>query len=745
MDWSVGAGYSGLYAETNKRESAKQDLATLSVLNQEMKADKVEQEQAQLKEQAYYDQISKFADTLLAPDRARLNEKAKSMSGMIRNHLKQYGGDMTKFFENGGHRMLGDYKSSIINSEESSTMLDNKKNMERILDMQSKGFGHLINPTDMFNLKSYQETGQGKITSTGMLTEVKMPDPNSEIWGKEIDAKTILYNEGNYTKFKANYLLSFPDAGEPSEADLLGFVASQHSDILGKNYQKPMQERKMARDEFESDRTYGRGNFEKDREYDYREYRDDVGDGQWDKTHEMALRKERMEQEVALINAYAKEGGAKKSENSPTGYVNGLGEPVTKEDAGAINNFQYSMDAAIQQMNNEVTSIDGITSTATDVYKSLFGDGVLQDNTDGYREDGSGGTGSTTIGMILGGMNNGKANSIRELENSYHRIRASKSIMNGQVATTALLKTGVLPMDDKGEIKNFDLSQNRDVFGADGVRVSDYASDARLNPDGSTNLLSGENFASEVAKTTFKVKGMSTGFIGKDKAGNDIMITDKVTRGSSGKFTAKDKASKEWAERNYDQKGGVRHGMFITMQNEKGQVFHKLMDSNLEKSMLGQFAAMNIGLVKNSKAQASRVADGNTAKTKQAGEIYKSLRNDPESMAKIRQQTVVATNSPNVAKFDGAAISFYTHLKKQYEQSGNNVSIDALIKEGSFYKMVQSATDTPEEREKLNKISRDPSSGEYSIINFLIENTDYDGGADWKETLKYIQSIKYNK
>ena len=54
MDWSVAQGISGLYTDVNKKQSAKDELGYLQNLKTMQKNERIEKEQAQLKEQAYY-------------------------------------------------------------------------------------------------------------------------------------------------------------------------------------------------------------------------------------------------------------------------------------------------------------------------------------------------------------------------------------------------------------------------------------------------------------------------------------------------------------------------------------------------------------------------------------------------------------------------------------------------------------------------------------------------------------------
>lgn len=723
MDWSGALGYAGLYENVNKRESAKQDLATLSVLSQEVKQQKKEQEEAQLKEQAYYDQISKFADTLLAPDRARVNEKSKGMAQMVRNHLKQYGGDISKFWANGGHKIIGDYKNSIINSDESSIYLENKKNMERILDMQSKGFGHLLNSTDSFNLKQYEATGKGRITYTGMLSELKMPDPNSEIWGKEITADRILHNEGNYMKVYTNYKIEFPNAGEPTQQDLLQYVAARHSDMLGTNWQKPMQERSQAFQEFDSSRKFEHDVYSDNRDFKFREYQQQMQNYQWEKGFQLEADAQDFNQQLQMLELeYANNGGARKSSSSSTGYMNAQGDPISKEDYAATNNFMSDMENVNAIMNSEINSIDKITSTTSDVYKSILGEDTLLDNNYSYY-DRSGNGGGSMINTVF---------------DRQYKPRGSKIIFTGQVAETALKNTGLFKMDADGNIKNLNLEQNPDLFSANGVRIKDWSAGSLKPKEGFFY----DNYAQQISGTTFKVKGIVTGVVGKDNQNNDVLITDVTKVGDNGKTVISESKTKEW---NKNYKAGNKqfnHKMLVAIENEKGQVFYKPIDGNVEKTMLSTFAGMNVGGIKRGKAVASQMAQQRMDKKGQAVRIYKDLLKDGSSMSQIRQQVQIVSQNPNSNKFDDAAISFYTHLKNQYEINGKNVKLNQLVKNGTFYQMLQSATDTPEEKQRLNRLLQNPKARSYDFAKFIIDNTDYEGGQDWLETLKFAQSAK---
>jgi hypothetical protein len=246
-DWAIGMGYSALYDTGRKRESQKEELGMLGVMQQQLDKEKLESEQDQLKQQAYMEQVSKFSDTLLAPDRDKINRKAKDMAVGIRENIKTFGGNMGKFLENGGHRVMADYKSAITNSEESSQYLDNKKNMDRIVDMQMKGFGHLLNPKDKANLQDYEKNKGGIVTYSGQMSEIEMPPASEYDYDEEIPTEDILYNKENYAKILGNYLMTYPENQNPSREDLIAFTNSQYKG-RGSDWQRDLAYRKFQQE-----------------------------------------------------------------------------------------------------------------------------------------------------------------------------------------------------------------------------------------------------------------------------------------------------------------------------------------------------------------------------------------------------------------------------------------------------------------------------------------------------------------
>ena len=239
MDWGIGIGLQGLYGKSNYIERNRNEMAAMDSMDaMKMRKDAMD-EQAQLKEQAYMEEISKFADTLLGPDRDKINEKAKFLQARMKEKVSYYGGDMQKFFADGGHKFIGDYKRSLISSPEATQFMENKKNMTMLLEMMSKKQGHLINARDYQSLVDYQNNGGGVVSFTGMYNEIQLPDLEAYDYGTEIPAQDIL--DQNYVAIYGNYIIDNPDKADLDPQDLkhelLAYTQMSYGG-KGKNWQR---------------------------------------------------------------------------------------------------------------------------------------------------------------------------------------------------------------------------------------------------------------------------------------------------------------------------------------------------------------------------------------------------------------------------------------------------------------------------------------------------------------------------
>lgn len=237
MDYGLAQSLHGLNYGPSKRDQAREELATLEAIRNDTLRQRKEEEIAQIEEQQYYDDISKQASLLLEPDFKKVNEKAKILAKKIKESIRSTGGSTSSFFRNGGRKLMNEYKNSILNSPEMIGYKSNKSNLERILDIQAKGKGHLINQNDMEKLRNYQENKSGEITFTGLLAEIEPIDTSMYDYGQQIPYRDILHYGDNYVKIMGNYITTFGNPN-PSEEDLISYVAKNYANQTGSNWQK---------------------------------------------------------------------------------------------------------------------------------------------------------------------------------------------------------------------------------------------------------------------------------------------------------------------------------------------------------------------------------------------------------------------------------------------------------------------------------------------------------------------------
>ena len=121
---------------TSARQSADREFnATLQLDNYNQRK---QQEQMALDQQEaqYYERINKEAETLLGPDKERIQMRARKMQNSIKEKIAMYGGDKKRFFANGGSKMLTNFSNDVIGSEEFTMFQQNKANMVKIMDVK---------------------------------------------------------------------------------------------------------------------------------------------------------------------------------------------------------------------------------------------------------------------------------------------------------------------------------------------------------------------------------------------------------------------------------------------------------------------------------------------------------------------------------------------------------------------------------------------------------------------------------
>lgn len=241
MDFGLIQALGNMYSGPSQAEKNNVEFARLQEMQSFVEKQRMQKEQAALKMQMYDASVEKFADNLLAPDRQKLFQRSKLLKQSVREMIKANGGNMKDFFANGGHEIMGNYKSSLVNSAEASQYLQNKQNMSFILKAMNEGKSHLISPVDKANFDSYMRDGSGKITYSGVMGEIKMPDASKYAYGESIPLQDILNENrttilGNYAIYNRGTSLDPAETGKlPTEQELLAFTAAMYGTQKGSN------------------------------------------------------------------------------------------------------------------------------------------------------------------------------------------------------------------------------------------------------------------------------------------------------------------------------------------------------------------------------------------------------------------------------------------------------------------------------------------------------------------------------
>lgn len=217
-------GLSALAGSLGARELKDRQFQETMMMDQYVRGQQKEDEAYQLQEQQYYQMLNEKADGLLGPDREKVNQKALAFQSDIKKKIRMYGGDRKLFMQNGGNGVMANYSSSITNSEEFTTYKENKENLARILSIQEKGMGHLLVQKDVDSMQAYERNKGGKISYSGVMSEIELPDQNNYDLGAPIPMSDIMNNKENYMKILGNYRLHFPNDDNPTDEHIKAFA-----------------------------------------------------------------------------------------------------------------------------------------------------------------------------------------------------------------------------------------------------------------------------------------------------------------------------------------------------------------------------------------------------------------------------------------------------------------------------------------------------------------------------------------
>ena len=226
------AGLTGLSKSVDQAAATQREFATMDGLQNDMQKEKQAALMAQELEAQQYAEIAAKASEMLGPDRQKIRSKSLQLQQDIRSKIEEYG-SRKAFFENGGVALLSKYKSDLLSSDETLSYMDNKKNSESLIRLQEQGKGGLIAARDMQSMMDYNNgVGDGKITYSGMKSEVKIP---SELFNyqEDIPAENILMYGSNYMSIYNNWLLENPGKkglqGKNLQDELIGYTMQNHS------------------------------------------------------------------------------------------------------------------------------------------------------------------------------------------------------------------------------------------------------------------------------------------------------------------------------------------------------------------------------------------------------------------------------------------------------------------------------------------------------------------------------------
>lgn len=635
MNGAIGAGYVGLYEANTRRQTAKEEFDILKSVINDVKSEREKEAQADLQEQMYYESISKFAENLLEEDRNAINRKARQMASSVRQHIRDSGGSVKKFFENGGHRMLGTYKSSIINSEEASEFIENKKNLEKILELQQKGLGHLINPKDLYNLKERQRNGSGRITYSGMLNEVDISKmANDYAYGEYIPSEDILNR--NYMAILGNYKSIYTTPGEPTREDLLTYVKATFGNRTGTNvninnaaFQQEMQiaQYKTGVDQFNSQM-----------QFNVDTHKDDVE--MKNKQLELQLAQFELTKAKWYAQIYNLKGG-EVDEDGNISYVDEEGNSVkvNPTDLKVGNDLIYQTSYVETDIQNRQIKASEFSDSTTEGYEAF---GINDAFKMASRDDEE--SGFKALGT-----------------ERYYSMAGAKVISSGQEVENLFKKNpNNIPfkIDENGVIKGSDLKKNSGIFSSNGIEMKNIA-----KPDRFFN------------NKTFKVEAVVFGAEVTLGNGQKRIIMDETN--SEGYIVPSNaEKNKQDKEKRYEGRNVSSNPLYIVLKDQQeGRILYQKLDTDAKNRFIS-----SSGISKN-QAKTKSVIDYEKInkgkhKTKDIWKYTMSTTQDTYKRSvegiNMKKQGQVIFGTNNTVAYDKLMFAFYNSLEP------NDISLQDL-------------------------------------------------------------------
>lgn len=122
-----------------KKQNAAENMQLQQKLMERQQRKEAEQLQLQESREIFLDQIQQSINQFAPADAERIKALEVEQRQAVYEAVKQSGGDMKRFYMMGGHKILRNYKNSIMNSEQVTKAIQNKGRLQQIAKDQSEG------------------------------------------------------------------------------------------------------------------------------------------------------------------------------------------------------------------------------------------------------------------------------------------------------------------------------------------------------------------------------------------------------------------------------------------------------------------------------------------------------------------------------------------------------------------------------------------------------------------------------
>jgi len=697
------SAFKGLFSGIDRTQQAKDNLIVAEKLASEVDKKREQDRKDQAEVAAMQEQIRKETDQLLGYDKKLIREQARGAFNIVKNKLAAYGGNYSAFLNNGGRAMIDNYKSSILNSNSMADYQENQKNMANILEMEKKGLGHLVNAVDRANMLDYQRNKGGKVTYTGQLLDIKMPDLNNYDWNTDVPAQHIL--DSNRMAILNNYKLNHPNLKfPPEESDLISYVKENHY-ARGANWQRGHQERSLE----QSNQHFWAGYNQRDRHFDaemaQRKY--EYEDQSYSKTLEAKLR---------MLSGDDGTGGSK-GVNS-----NDFGEESFIANVGQVN----------QMISNDGQGLTAAEFLSSDFWKKNIGDDKQKGK---YADDlaelglsdyvnksynakalaGDNWFSSISRGAFQGTLSPANAKLVRNID----KEAAAKTVFGN----TYEIKNG--------KVLGLSTYDNKDIiYGANGQPLTEMKG------------LGGYVYGSMAGKKTrdFNIKGVILAGYTESGGKRQILMDEYNT------FGKKKDNRKELANRVKDSK--VYMGNFLALEHpdtrETVYVELKSSDVNVQAKYASYNATDNIGSQRKKIVNAyGKYAYGkNKTQAKIASDTQglQSMLNDENALSKISKKAKIV-GPPNKDNYRAKLLTSFYVANTAY--GGGDLSLyNSTIDDDMFDKLISSVMEKNPKASNLKSILKDPMYTDEKLIIALakLDPQNAEFYREWSGTLKHIKT-----